>query len=213
MATLIEEKKSGELEAYKMLRTNIHYYSVENPIKTILITSSEAKEGKTTVSCNLAKSFAENGQSVIVIDCDLRKPSIHKMFEVSNLKGITDVIIGEEKLDDVIQKYNEKINIISSGKIPPNPSEMVGSNIMKNLINYLRNIYDIIIIDSPPVGIVTDAQILSTQVDGTIVVLKAEKTKTKKLIDAINLLKKVNANIIGVVLNNVNIDTKCYKSY
>lgn len=207
MFMLKKKRKSIEVESYKTLRTNIQYSSEETLVKTILITSSGAGEGKTTIAVNLAKTFAENGQSVAIVDCNLRNPHIHEVFNFNNLRGISDVVKGSEKLENVIQQYSEKIYVIPAGKKQENPSEIIGSVEMKNLIESLKNKYEIIILDSPPVGNVTDGQILSTEVDGTIVVVKAEETKSKKFIESIDLLKKVNANIIGVILNNVKINT------
>lgn len=201
---VVEEKpKSVEAESYRTLRTNIQYSHIDKEIKSILITSACPKEGKSTVSGNLALSFALNGKKVIIIDCDLRKPSIHKKFNLSNLCGFSEVMIGKERLDDTIQEYNSNLHILTSGKIPPNPSEMINSNTMSNLLEELKGKYDIIIIDSAPLEAVTDGQILSAKVDGTILVMKAGESKIQLVMDAKNLLNKVGANIVGIVINQV----------
>ena len=201
---VVEKKpKSIVSEAYRTLRTNIQYSSFDKEIKIIVVTSAEAAEGKSTVSGNLALSFAQNEKKVIIVDCDLRKPSVHKNFKISNLIGLSEVLIGKEKLEDVIQKRNENLDILTSGKIPPNPSEMLSSSAMTNLIEKLREKYDVVILDSAPLQAVTDAQILSTKVDGTILVIRAQRTNRESVIEAKNLLTKVGANIIGTVLHAV----------
>lgn len=208
-----QKPKSIEAEAYKTLRTNIQYSSIGKKIHTLVITSSESKEGKSTVCANLGFTFSKNGKSVVIMDCDFRKPSIHKFFNMSNSYGITDLLVGEKKLDEIMHHYNEKISILTAGKIPPNPSEILGSDCMRNLLNYLSGIYDIVLVDSSPVGVVTDAQILSAEADGTLFVVKAEKTKSKRVLESINLLKNVDANIIGIVLNGTYNSNKKYKDY
>ena len=184
--------KSAEAEAYKTLRTNVQYSSISKKIKTLLVTSADSKDGKSTVCSNLGVTFSQNGQSVIILDCDFRKPSIHKFFNISNSAGITDILLGEEKLEETIQHYNSNTDILTAGNIPPNPSEILGSQSMINLLSFLSERYDIVIIDSPPVGVVTDAQIISASVDGTLVVIRAEETKAKRVTEAVNLLKKVD---------------------
>ena len=201
---VVEKKpKSIVSEAYRTLRTNVQYSSFDKAIKTIVITSAEAAEGKSTVSGNLALSFAQNDKKVIIVDCDLRKPSVHKNFKISNLSGLSEVLIGKENLEDVIQSRNGNLDILTSGKIPPNPSEMLSSVSMSNLIEKLREKYDIVILDSAPLQAVTDAQILSTKADGTILVIRAQRTSRDSVIEAKNLLTKVGANILGTVLHAV----------
>lgn len=201
---VIEKKpKSVVSEAYRTLRTNIQYSSFDKEIKSIVVTSAEAAEGKSTVSGNLALSFAQNEKKVIIVDCDLRKPSVHKNFKVSNLEGLSDVLVGKVKLDDVVQKRNDNLFIITSGKIPPNPSEMLSSKAMTDLIEILKTKYDLIILDTAPIGAVTDAQIISTKVDGTIIVVRANRTKRDIVVSAKESLEKVGANILGCVLHAV----------
>jgi len=211
---VVEDKpRSIEAEAYRKLRTNIQYSSIDKEIKSIVVTSACPMEGKSTVSGNLALSFAQNGKKVIIVDCDLRKPSIHRKFNISNLCGLSEVMIGKEPLDNAIQKYKSNLHILTSGKIPPNPAEMINSTTMSNLLEELKEEYDIVIIDSSPLEAVTDGQILSTKVDGTILVLKAGKSKIESVKEAKNLLNKVGANIIGLVINQVNNSNKKYDYY
>lgn len=212
----IVEKKPNSIiaEAYRTLRTNIQYSSFDKKIRTIVITSSEAGEGKSTTAGNLAISFSQAQKKTIMIDCDLRKPSLHKKFRISNILGLSDVLKGKESLSETIHEYNEYLDVLTSGKVPPNPAEMLGSRSMSNLLEKLKGEYDIIILDSAPLQAVTDAQILSTKADGTIIVVRAEKTKRDSVIQAKELLQKVDANILGIVLNGVeNIRKKYYYYY
>lgn len=212
---VVEDKpKSIAAEAYRTLRTNIQYSSFDKEIRTIAVTSSEPAEGKSTVSGNLALSFAQNDRKVILLDCDLRKPSVHKNFRISNLKGLSEVLLGKVDINEAIQKRNDNLDVLTSGKIPPNPSEMLASQAMTNLIEELKEKYEIIIVDTAPLKAVTDAQILATKVDGTILVTRAERTKREAVIEAKNLLEKVGANIIGTVLHAVeNTKNKYYYYY
>jgi len=211
---IVEQKpKSLESEAYKTLRTDIQYSSFNKQLKTMLITSSEKEEGKSTISGNLALSFAQNDKKIILLDCDLRRPSIHKKFKISNLVGLSELLIGKTSLEETVQQYNDNLDILSSGKIPPNPSEMLSSNAMTNLIEKLKEKYDMVILDSAPLQAVTDAQILATKVDGTILVVRAEKTKKESIIEAKSRLDKVGANIIGTVLNAVGDSREKYYYY
>ena len=194
---IVQEKpKSITAEAYRTLRTNIQYSSFDKEIKSIVVTSSEPGEGKSTVAGNIALSFAQDDKSVILIDCDLRRPTVHKNFRLSNTIGLSEVLVGKVKVEDAIQTYNENLHVLTSGTIPPNPAEMLSSNVMTNLINALTQKYDMVIIDSAPLQAVTDAQILST-----VFVVRAERTKIDSVKEAKNLLDKVNANILGTVLH------------
>ena len=211
---VVESKpKSIVAENYRVLRTNIQYSSFDVEVKTIVITSSEPGEGKSTTAGNLALSFAQAEKSTIIVDCDLRKPSLHKKFKISNISGLSDVLIGKEKLEVSIHKHNSKLDILTSGKIPPNPSEMLGSKAMGRLIEVLKENYDVVILDTAPLQAVTDAQILSTKADGVILVVRADSTKKESVLQAKSLLEKVGANILGTVLNGVENSRKKYYYY
>lgn len=210
MSNFIVEKnpKSPISESYRTLRTNIQFSSFDKDIKTIVVTSSAPGEGKSTTVGNLALVMAQSGKRVLLIDADLRKPTVHKKFKLSNQTGLTNILIEDKNPFEVIQKYSDNLYILTSGILPPNPAEVVASNKLRNFINEMKNHFDYILLDSPPVIAVTDAQILSSFLDGVILVVssgEAEKELVKKSKD---LLDKVNANIIGVVLNKLELKSR-----
>ena len=205
--------KSIAAEAYRSLKTNIQYSSFDKEYKTIVITSSNPGEGKSTTSGNLALTLAEGESRVLLVDCDMRKPSMHKNFRVTNTYGIADILLQRKKVMDVAHMYNKNLSIITAGKVPPNPAEMLGSKAMSAFLEEMKEYFDYIILDTPPVQVVADAQILSTKVDGTIIVVRAGVTKKEDVNDTVNTLKKVNANIIGTVLHAVDNSKNKYYYY
>ena len=207
--------RSLSAEAYRSLRTSIKFSSVDNPVKTIVVTSSVMAEGKSTVSGNLAYILSQDGARVLVIDCDLRKPSIHYNFFVSNSEGLTDALIGSSDLKSVVKKVDDSLYVITSGTIPPNPSEILGSKSMQELLEELSINFDYIIMDTPPVLPVTDALLLAAKADATLMVVKARKTKEKMVKQTYDQLMEVRANVIGTVLNECDksIDNKYYGYY
>lgn len=214
MLIVQDNPKSPVSEAYRTLRTNIQFSSFDNDLDTILVTSSGPAEGKSTTASNLALSMAEIGKNVLLIDCDLRKPSIHKKFNISNNKGLSNLLIGQFKFDEVAQKYSDNMYILTSGTVPPNPSEMLASKKMKQFLVEAKKNFDFIILDTPPVVAVTDAQLLSTMVGGVLLVVASGQTEVAATEKAKELLENVNANIIGVVLNKAEVSAnKKYKYY
>lgn len=208
--------KSPVSEAYRVLRTNIQFTHVDNPVKTIVITSAGPKEGKTVTSANLAVAFAQAEYKVLLVDADLRRPNIHKIFDLQNHKGLTTLLMKHSNYHEYLNKMSVgNLDVILSGPIPPNPSEMLNSDSFKKLLERFKEDYDIILIDSPPVVSVTDAVILSKLVDGTILVVASGKLETGAAIRSKELLENVKANILGVVLNQVKYNKKhdYYYSY
>ncbi|WP_035291670.1 CpsD/CapB family tyrosine-protein kinase [Clostridium sp. KNHs214] len=201
MLIIEKEPKSVPAEAFRTLRTNIQYASFDKEVRRLLVTSSGPKEGKSTTAANLALSISETGKSVLLLDCDLRRPSLHKKFNISNQVGITNFLLGEVNFEQAIKIYRNKLFIMTAGIIPPNPSEMLSSNKLRDFLQRVSQQFDMVIIDSPPVMAVTDAQILSTITDGVILVVASGETEKAMAIKAKESLKKVNANILGVVLN------------
>ncbi len=199
------------LEAYKNIRTSIEFGCSNKNIKTILITSSKADEGKSTVLCNIAKSFADMNKKVLVIDADLRNPSIHKIYNISNNIGLTDVIEKDKLFEDCINKDLDKnVNILTSGTIIENPVELIASDNMRTFINDVKEEYDYIFIDAPPIGVVTEASILSSMVDSVILVVASNEVDKKLLEISKNRLTKFNANILGVIFNKYNSGKNSY---
>lgn len=212
--TLIVQKdpKSCISESYRVLRTNIQFYNFEKQYKTILITSSGIGEGKSTVISNLAVAMAQSGGKVLLLEADFRRPTIYKFFNLSNKKGLTDILVsGYDNYKEFIQGTEiDNLDIITSGPIPPNPSELLGSHSMKNFLEAVKNEYDVILIDSPPAGTITDAAVLSTIADGVMLLVSSGKASIESVKRAQESLQKVNANIIGAILNNVRIDNNDY---
>ena len=203
MFIIEENPKSVEAEAYRVLRTNIEYSSYDKSLKVMVITSTTADESKSTTSGNLALSFCQAEKKVLLLDLDLRRPSIHKKFKVSNQRGFTEIILGKYNFGECIQKYKGGLDILTSGKIPPNPAEMLGNKKTTELLNFIKEQYDYVIIDLPPLLAVTDAQIISTKIDGMILVVRQGKAKKDEIIEANKLLTKVKANVIGTVLTRI----------
>ena len=201
--------KSVISEEYRILRTNLKYTSFEKYHRVFQVTSAVPGEGKSTVSINLALALAEEAK-VVLIDCDMRKPSIHKKLNLSRKGGLSDILIGKSDIMDVAYRYNKNLLIITAGNSIENPSEMLGSRAMERMIRRLKEVVDYVIIDTPPVQAVTDAQILSTRSDGTILVVKSGERKSKEVLNTIDLLNKVKGNILGVVLKYVEVNKKKY---
>lgn len=205
------DPKSPVSEAYRTLRTNIQFSGVDKALKIITITSSDAGEGKTTTICNLAITMALSEKKVILIDADLRKPRVHSKFMISNETGLTNILAQKKPLESVIKTASVKdLDIITSGPIPPNPSELLQSESMGNFLEDLKKKYDYILLDTPPVGMVTDAAILAAKSDGIILVVTSGKTHIDEAKRAKQLLLNVDAKILGVVLNKVNRYEKGY---
>lgn len=193
--------RSLSAEAYRSLRTSIKFSLIDKPIKTIVVTSSLAGEGKSTVVVNLAYSLSQDGARVLVIDCDLRKPSIHENFLLANEKGLIDVLFGKSDLKGVTKKIEDSLFLITAGTILPNPAEILGSKEMENLIKELKINFDYIIIDTPPILPVSDTLLLVSKADATLIVVKARKTKEKMVKESYERLIEAKANVIGTVLN------------
>ncbi|MFE4196026.1 polysaccharide biosynthesis tyrosine autokinase [Paenarthrobacter sp. NPDC056912] len=191
-------------EALRELRTNLTFIDVDNPPRILLITSSLPSEGKSTVTSNLAATIAAAGMDVIVVDADLRRPTVHKVFGVVPDAGVTDVLTGRASIDDVLQVWgpNGRLSILTAGRIPPNPSELLGSRAMGQLLKALSQ-RAIVLIDAPPLLPVTDAAVLSRFADGTLVVARAHKTTRDTLFRALSNLTRVQGRVLGIVLNCV----------
>lgn len=198
-----KDPKNPVSESYRMLRTNLHYLNIDKENKAIVVTSSNPGEGKTTTMANLAITMSQVGQRVLLVECDLRKPRIHKSFGMENTRGLVNVIVEKVPVKDVIQTVEDmpNLDIITSGPIPPDPTELLESRMMHDLIAKFREEYDVVLFDAPPVCSVTDAAVLSSQVDGVILVVASGETNIESAKLAKKLLEKIHANILGVVLS------------
>ena len=200
--------KSITAESYRSLRTNIQYSSIDKQVKTLVVTSSNAGEGKSTVAGNLAYTFFQSGKRVLIIDCDLRKPSLHRKFNVSNEVGLTDVLVGTSELNKVMKKIDDNLYLLTTGTLPPNPAEIIGSNTMENFLDQCKINFAYIILDTPPILPVTDSKLLAIKADATVLVVRSEISKLKHVSQAFKELGKVNANVIGTILNDVEVHSE-----
>lgn len=203
------EPKSPISEQYRTIRTNILYSSIDEEMRSIMVTSAGPGEGKSTTTANLAVVFAQQGKTVLLVDADLRKPTVHYTFKLTNNTGLTSVLTNQSTLLEAVNKTEEgNLFVLSSGPIPPNPSELLGSKSMQNFMNQALEEFDLIIFDTPPVLAVTDAQILGNICQGTVLVASSGKTEKDTLLKTKELLTATNGRLLGVVLNNKKIDKK-----
>ena len=198
------DPKNPAAEAYRVIRTSVQFAQAGKELKTIAITSCTPNEGKSTTIANLAVVLTQAGKSVLLIDCDMRNPTVHKNFNLSNKLGLSSCISMDTALSDAVQKTSiEGLYALTAGVIPPNPSELLGSERMQNVLQRAKEEYDYVLIDTPPVMPVTDALIVSRFVDGMILVIASAEVKVEMAREVKNQLVNAGANILGVVLNKV----------
>jgi len=197
------DPKSPISEQYRTIRTNILFSSVDEEIRTLMVTSSGPGEGKSTTAANLAVVFAQQGKTVLLVDADLRKPTVHYTFNTLNTSGLTSVLTNQMSLMEAVQANDEKnLFVLPSGPIPPNPSELLSSRAMQHFMEQALEEFDMILFDTPPVLAVTDAQILASICQGSVLVVSSGSTEKDALIKTNELLSASNGKILGVVLNN-----------
>ena len=208
------QPRSPVSEAYRMLRTNIQFANIEQSVQTLLVTSAEPLEGKTTIAANLAVVNAQNGRDVTLIDCDLRRPTVHKRFRLPNQKGFSTLFISTlDALDDIRQATSiPHLSVLSTGPLPPNPAELIASRRMGEILKRIQARGEMIIIDTPPTLAVTDASILAPIVDGVLLVMTPGVTKRMAARQMIEQINRVGGKILGVVFNNFN-EHRTYYSY
>jgi capsular exopolysaccharide synthesis family protein len=197
------EPNSVATEAYRRLRTNLLYSFLDDPPRVIVLTSPGAAEGKSTTCANLSVVLAQAGKSVLVVDCDLRAPALHKFFGLRNIRGIMDVLAGEYGLEEVCTEAFPRLKLISAGPVPPNPAEVLGTKRFTDFVDQARREFDYIMLDASPVGLVSDPAILAAMADGVLLVFDAQNTRKGSVRQSTQSLATVGANVLGTVMTNV----------
>lgn len=199
--------KSPISEQFRTLRTNINFMAIDHPIKTLALTSANASEGKSTVTDNLAIVWAQTGQKVLLVDADLRRSTLHRTFNLDNREGLTTILTSRAHtidLNTIIQPSGiDNLSLLPSGPTPPNPAELLSSQRMKDFLKAARERYDMVIVDVPPMLVVTDTQVISRDLDAVVLVVKQGQTQKLGAKRAVELLKMAHANLLGYVMNDV----------
>ncbi|MBI4397833.1 MAG: polysaccharide biosynthesis tyrosine autokinase [Candidatus Omnitrophica bacterium] len=208
-----EDKFASVSEAFRAIRTALLFSSPDKPLRTLMVSSPNPKEGKTLIACNLAVAIAQSGARVVLVDADMRRPRIHKVFRLKNVQGLSNVLTHTVNPAEFIVKTEvENLSVLLCGPIPPTPSELLGSKRMAQLIEQLRELYDYVVFDSPPFLSVTDPVVLSTQVDGAIIVTRYNKTHRDALLRGIHSFMDVKANLAGIIINDMNFEQERYRN-
>ncbi len=198
----LTDPRSPISEAYRSLRTNLSFYSLDNPLRSLVVTSPAKAEGKSTTIANLAVTMAQSGRKTILVDCDLRRPSLHALFDLRAEPGLTNVILHDDAALPLQETGVENLWLLASGPKPPNPADLLGSKKIDQLLAKLNEMADIILFDAPPVIAVTDAAVLGAKVDGVLLVINAGHTRRDHAERAKELLEKAKVRIIGATLTN-----------
>ncbi|MCQ6358790.1 CpsD/CapB family tyrosine-protein kinase [Bacillus cereus] len=209
-----QQPKSPISEQYRNIRTNIEFASVDTNLHSLIVTSANPSEGKTTTTANMAVVFAQQGKKVLLIDADMRKPAMHQMFQVDNIFGLTNVLTHSERLEKCVQTTSvDSLHFLACGPIPPNPAELLGSKSMQELLAQVYSMYDLVIFDLPPILAVTDAQIMANVCDASILVVRSESTEKETAVKAKGLLESAKGKLLGVVLNDRESEQGSYYYY
>lgn len=211
----VTNPRSPIAEAYRTLRTNLDFSNLDKSLRALVVTSAGPDEGKSTTLANLAVTMAQGGKRVILVDCDLRRPTLHQLFGLKNNVGLTDMVRDDAALaNPPLQDVSvSNLQVMTTGPLPPNPAEVLGSKRMQEILAALLARADLVLLDAPPVIAVTDAAVLASKVDGVLLVVSAGKTKRDDARKAQAQLEKVNARVVGAVLNNVKPDTRAQYYY
>lgn len=212
---VVDDSKNSIVEAYRNIRTNIQFSNLDKNLKTITVTSSRPNEGKSTIISNIGAIFGKlENKKVLIIDCDLRNPNIHRIFGLSNINGLTDVLIENKTFNECIKDSKfENLKILTTGSVTNNPAEILNSNKMKNFLKSIKENFDYIFLDTPPIGIISDAGIVATYSDGVILVAASGEIDNEIVKFSKDRLNKVNANIIGCILNKFSLEECNYNEY
>ncbi|WP_281974567.1 CpsD/CapB family tyrosine-protein kinase [Halobacillus litoralis] len=209
-----ENPKSPIAEQFRTIRTNLHFTTVDRDLETMLVTSASPSEGKSITTANTAVVFAQQGKRVLLVDADLRKPTIHYTFHIGNTSGLSNYLVSEQKVTDLVTKSEiENLDLLPCGPIPPNPSELLGSQKMKAFIEEAKETYDMVIFDTPPVLAVADSQVLASFVDGVLLVVRSKQTEKEAATKAKEQLQQSQANLLGAVLNDQDVKSSNYYYY
>lgn len=200
-------------EAYNAIRTNLLFTQQGEKCPIFVVTSPTANNGKTINSINLAVSFAQMGKRTLLIDADMRNPTIHRMFSISVKNGLSEILAGLTDNISVSKTDVENLSVLTAGKIPPNPAELLSSARMDNLLEFVKEHYDCVFIDTPPINLVTDSTIFAQKVTGYIVIVKTDTTNTHDVKTTVTNIEQIDGNILGFILNDVNSEKKKYYSY
>ncbi len=200
--------RSPVSEAYRTLRTSLIFSSLDEPLQTVVMTSPAPDEGKSTAVANLAVTLAQGGRSTIIVDCDLRRPSQHTLWGVDQEPGLTSMVLENMDAPPLVETGVDGLRLVTSGPLPPNPADLLGSRRMDEIIEGLKSEAEFILFDAPPVIAVTDAALLASKLDGAVIVLRAGGTRREHAERAKELLERVNVRIVGAVLTNAQVDTR-----
>lgn len=198
----LTDPRSPVSEAYRTLRTNLSFYSLDNPLRSLVVTSPAPNEGKSTTIANLAVTIAQSGRRTILVDCDLRRPSLHDLFGLKAEPGFTDLVLADEMALPLQPTGVDNLWLLAAGAKPPNPADMLGAKKVDQIIARLQEEADMVLFDAPPVMAVTDAAVLGAKVDGVLLVIQAGKTKRDHAERAKETLEKAKVRIVGVTLTN-----------
>ncbi|MCM3602186.1 CpsD/CapB family tyrosine-protein kinase [Robertmurraya korlensis] len=208
------DPKSPVSEQYRTIRTNIQFSTVDHEIRTLMVTSSGPGEGKSTTAANLATVFAQQGNKVLLVDADMRKPTVHYTFSLMNTSGLTTILKKQSDLHEAATQIDSSnLFVLPCGPVPPNPAELISSRSMDEFIEVALNEFDMVIFDSPPVLVVTDAQLLANKCDGTVLVVSSNFTEKENALKAKEQLTASKAKLLGVILNNKKQDKSQYYYY
>lgn len=214
-AGLVTLTRGGDAasEAYRTLRTNLHYGLIDAPPKSIVVTSPGPKEGKSTTCANLGVALAQADKKVLILDCDFHKPAMHKFFGLDNLLGVVDVLVGEVSLQEIWHEPLPGLKIGTVGSMPPNPAELLGSERFAEMLDEVRQQFDYVLMDAPPTRVVSDPLVLSAQGDGVLLVIDFKNTSKGSVRHSVRSLKSVGANVLGTVINKVETPKVDYYGY
>lgn len=192
------------VEAYKTIRTNLMFVLAQNSGRVVTFSSSNASEGKSTTAVNVAIAFSQLGDKILLIDGDMRRSSVHKKLKIENNEGLSDILVGFSTFDDAVIHMNDSLDVLTAGRIPPNPSELLGSQAFTELVETARKKYSFVVLDSPPIGVVSDALVIAANTDGMVLVVRDGYTPNDSIKQSISSAEFANINIIGAIMNGAN---------